>query len=284
MKTRAFNLQVFLECLWHSIFAGAMIYLVVSGKYLSYVTPRMEPYLYFTAIVMLIWTCAGIYRLFYPQYRVRSAHCFVLILPILFLLLPHSSLSTADISNKYISGNAFTDLSGQSSNDITNKQVPSVNNSTNKFTDELTETIDSYTQPDVSDDGYIVDLPGLDEKNKTITVDDDYFYPWMSEIFLNMEKYDGYQISITGFVFKDPELMADNEFVPARLAMACCVADLMPLGMLCQYDKASELKLESWVTVEGIIHIGKYMDYDDPQITVTKVSPAEEVPGYIYPY
>jgi putative membrane protein len=261
-----------------------MIYLVVSGKYLSYVTPRMEPYLYFTAIVMLIWTCAGIYRLFYPQYRVRSAHCFVLILPILFLLLPHSSLSTADISNKYISGNAFTDLSGQSSNDITNKQVPSVNNSTNKFTDELTETIDSYTQPDVSDDGYIVDLPGLDEKNKTITVDDDYFYPWMSEIFLNMEKYDGYQISITGFVFKDPELMADNEFVPARLAMACCVADLMPLGMLCQYDKASELKLESWVTVEGIIHIGKYMDYDDPQITVTKVSPAEEVPGYIYPY
>jgi len=252
MKTKAFNFQVFLECLCYSAFAGLMFHLVASGKYLSYVTPRMKPYLYFTAIVMLIWVCAGIHRLFYPQYKVRSAHCFVLVIPILFLLLPHSPLTTIDISNKYIGGDVFSDISN--------------------------------IQPDLSQDEYTTDLPGSDMKNKIITVEDDYFYQWISEIFVNMEEYVGYQISITGFVFKDPEFMADNEFVPARLAMACCAADLTPFGMLCQYDKASELKSKSWVTVEGVIQIGKYMDYDDPQIIVTRILPAKEVEGYVYPY
>ena len=94
---------------------------------------------------------------------------------------------------------------------------------------------------------------------------------------------------MTGFVFKDPEITKKDEFIPARLAMTCCVADLSPSGLFCKYARASELKENSWVTVEGTIFMAKikYDDgqyYDDPQISVTKITPAEEVDGYVYPY
>ena len=56
------------------------------------------------------------------------------------------------------------------------------------------------------------------------------------------------------------------------------------LGLVCQYDGVSELKPESWVTVEGVLHIGKSMQNEEPQITVTKIKPAEEVEGYVYPF
>ncbi|MPW24949.1 hypothetical protein GC105_03995 [Alkalibaculum sp. M08DMB] len=68
----------------------------------------------------------------------------------------------------------------------------------------------------------------------------------------------------------------DNEFIPDRMMMCCCVADLIPVGVICKYDKVSELKVDTWVTVEGVIHIGQYMGYDEPQIKVTKISPAEK--------
>ncbi|MPN48193.1 hypothetical protein SDC9_195798 [bioreactor metagenome] len=99
-----------------------------------------------------------------------------------------------------------------------------------------------------------------------------------------MDKYEGYNIFITGFVFNDTQYLAEGEFVPARLAMTCCVADLTPIGILCKYDDASKLKAGEWVTVEGVIHKEQNEGEDEPQITVTGITPAKEVPGYIYPY
>lgn len=298
MQAKAFNFQIFLESLCYSVFGGLMFFLVSSGKYIYYVTPRMEPYLYFTAIVMLIWACVGLRRLFRPQHKIRSAHCFVLVIPILFLLLPHSPLSTADLSANYAGGNIF---SQQNTVNKTNQQNSS--NNADLSTPTLSEsnvdsTVTSHADNNVSDptnsvppntqstttDDNEAGLPGLDTANKKIIVGNDKFYLWFTEVYTNIDKYEGYTIAITGYVFKDPQYFAKNEFVPARLAMTCCVADLTPIGMLCKYDKVSNLKADSWVTVEGVIHKGQYKGQDEPQITVTKITPAEEVKGYIYPH
>lgn len=318
MRVRAFNPQIFLEVLCYCSFGGVMLYLVSSGKYLSYVTPRMEPYLCFSAIVMLIWACVGLSRLFRPQHRVRSAHCFVLAIPILLLLLPHSPLSTSDLTGDYIGGSTF---SGQASQYGTpRKQAPSgaagLNPATSAPTEEPVESTarptddppaiigndlpPEDTQPadsadaaspdaqSVSADKNSVNLPGLDVANKKIVVSNDYFGMWLSQIYLNMKKYEGYTVVITGYVFKDPEVLEEDEFVPARLMMSCCVADLAPAGLLCKYDKVSELEKDSWVTVEGTLFIGQREYYgqenDDPQIKVTKITPAKAVEGYVYPY
>jgi putative membrane protein len=285
MKARAFNPQVFLETLCYSVFAGLMLYLVNSGKYLSYVTPRMEPYLYFTAIVMGIWALAGLAGLFRPQHKIRSAHCFVLAIPILLLLLPHSPLKISNLSGNYVGGNAFSGITGQSAYESSDEKTPSGDTGLNAEVDIPDE--DPAGSGIGSEDEYSDDLPGLDAENKRIAVSNDDFGLWLSEIYMNMEKYKGYTVVMTGFVLKDTEMLKEDEFVPARLMMSCCVADLAPVGLLCKYDKASELKADSWVTVEGTLFVGKYeydgQVYDDPQLSVTKIIPAEEVEGYVYP-
>jgi putative membrane protein len=106
-RARAFDPQVFLELLCYAVFAVLMFYLVFSGKYLTYVTPRMAPYLYFTAAVMLLWAGAGVFRLFRPRNRVRVMHCLVPAIPILLIMLPHGPLSAADLSYNYAGGSSF---------------------------------------------------------------------------------------------------------------------------------------------------------------------------------
>jgi putative membrane protein len=320
MRARAFNPQIFLELLCYSVFGGLVLYLVRSGKYLSYVTPRMEPYLYFTATVMGIWVFAGLGRLFRPQHKIRSNHCFVLAIPVILLLLPHASLNTSNLSGNYTGRNIFSsqssqslygtsasqkqslsDNSGFSSNTVTPTKTPledltepandiagtNLTSTDTETTDSIDTTVQD-TQTDVPEEETLADLPGLDVADKKITVSNDDFGMWYSEIYVNMEKYEGYTIVITGYVFKDPELFKKDEFVPARLMMSCCVADLSPTGFTCEYNKASELKPDSWVTVEGTLHKGQYEyngeKYDEPQISVKKITPAKEVDGYVYPY
>jgi putative membrane protein len=301
MRAKSFNPQIFLEFLCYSSFAGSMLYLISSGKYLSYVTPRMEPYLYFTAIVMGVWALAVLGRIFRPQHKVRSTHCFMLAIPVILLLLPHSSLSTSEISGNYIGGNSFAGQSGQKQPSSSNSDMiaPSstpnesfIPDSTEEPPSDITDPIENVipdAQPDVPNDGYYSNtLSGLDTASKRITISNDDFSIWLSEIYINMEQYEGYTVVMTGFVFKDSELLGEDAFVSARLMMSCCAADLQPVGLLCEYDNISELEQDSWVTVEGTLFIGQYEyygeTYDDPQIRVTKVTPAEAVDGYVYLY
>jgi putative membrane protein len=258
MRARVLNPQVCLELLCYLCFAALLLYLLYSGKYLSYVTPRMAPYLCFTAAVMLLWAGASVFRLFRPQNRVRLAHCLVPAIPILLLLLPHSPLSAADLSYDYAGGSAFAGA--------------------------LATGGDSALQlggglPDVGlAAGVSADASAL------IEVEDDAFYAWLNELYTNLDTYVGCRIAVTGFVFKDPETLGADEFVPARLGMTCCVADLIPYGFVCKYDRADELLPDTWVRVEGIVQKGEYEGMEEPQIAVTSIEPAAAVEGYIYPF
>jgi putative membrane protein len=131
-------------------------------------------------------------------------------------------------------------------------------------------------------------LPGLNETIKTITVSNDDFGFWVSEINNNPQDYVGYKIKLTGFVYIDPELCHEDEFMASRMLMTCCAADVTPLGLICKYDKTSQLKSSSWVTVEGTLFSAEQeyngQPYDTPEISVTEIIPAKEVSGYVYAY
>ena len=89
---------------------------------------------------------------------------------------------------------------------------------------------------------------------------------------------------MTGQIYKNTPVMADNEFVPARLVMACCVADLSPCGLFCTYGNVSELESDSWVTVTGVLYQGEYEGQKEPRLRGTSVVPAKPIEGYIFPY
>lgn len=298
------NPQAFLEFICFSFFAALLFYLTVSGRYLSYVTPKMAPYLYFTSAVMLVWAVSKLFGIFRPQHRTRAAHCLVLILPILLLLLPHRSVIASGMSSGYLGGGSFTNVSGSTSSTgtQTNENVSQSNSSAtgdNPAAAKASEgdTSGHFASADTSSDNgadaaeepyddSIVKQYGLAlSEDGSIKVSDELFYPWISEIFTNMNQYEGVPITIKGFVFKDSETMVSDEFVPARLLMWCCSADLSPCGIICEYDHASALEEDTWVTVTGVIHIGKYQGEDEPQITVTSISPTDQPKEeYVYPW
>lgn len=287
MPAKAFNPQIFLEFLCYCVFGGLIFYLVSSEKYLTYVTPRLKPYLYFTSIVMGVWALTALGRLFRPQHKLRSAHCFVLVIPIVLLLLPHAPVSASNLSGNYIGGSAFSNRSGQSALSMQNDLSITIEDASSPE-DKVQAEIIQEPLAGLPAGAYVSELPGLDMGNKRITVAHEDFSMWLTEMYTNIEKYQGYTVVMTGFVFNDPEFLKEDEFVPARLMMSCCVGDLAPAGILCKYDQADQLQAESWVTVEGTLTLGQH-EYDgvladEPQIMVTKITPAEAVEGYIYPY
>lgn len=227
---------------------------------------------------MLVWAASKLPGLFLPQYRVRAAHCLVLVIPILLLLSPHSQVSASGMSSGY-SGGSWTGVSGSVSSPGAKANGTQGNTAGNSAQAD-------GSRADAQEDDSIVKQYGLAlSEDGSVQVSDELFYPWLTEIFANMNKYEGVQITIKGFVFKDSGSMESNEFIPARLLMWCCSADLSPCGIVCEYDKAAELKENTWVTVTGVIHIGQHKGQDEPQITVTSVSPADKPQEeYVYPW
>jgi putative membrane protein len=280
-RARALNPQVLLELLCYAGFSALMFYLTGSGKYLNYVTPRMAPYLYFAAVVMLLWAVANAFKLFRPRNRVRVAHCIVPLIPMLLLLLPHNPLSVSDLSfgmsgGGYAGGSAFAGLAAQTALGAAEKAQTAIESPDIWLPDDEFAAEDSASGVSAYD-------PAADAF-ALIDVEDDAFYSWLNELYTNLDTYVGCRIAVTGFVFKDPEVLGADEFVPARLGMTCCVADLVPYGLVCKYDKAGELKPDAWVRVEGVVVKGEYAGFEEPQIAVTSVEAAKPVEGYIYPF
>lgn len=278
MNTTKLNGQVLIEITCYLFFAVLLLYLILSGEYLSYVTPRMKPYLYFTAAVMVLWSVISAARLFRRSYRQRTAHCFVLVIPILLLLLPHGTMNTANLSGS-------TGL-------LTGQAAGNASSGTENRAEAVSSSAPAAPAAPLSEDGYLstntwgkqVELHGYNEQAKAITVSSDEFYSWLSEISMHPSKFEGFQITMTGAVFKDPSLFAEDEFVPSRLVMSCCVADLAPSGIICRYDQAAELETDAWFTVTGTLFKGEYNGLDMPKIEVSEIVPAEPVEGYLYPY
>lgn len=276
---KVLNPQVLIEILCQMSFGGMIVYLAASGAYLQYVTPRMKPYLYLTAGIMGLWAFAGTGRLFRPRYKIHLTHCFLLIIPVLLMLLPHAPLESS-------SYNAIGDGSKLQISKPQRKGPEPIQDQGEETAAVQQEPVSSElpSAKEAKEKG----MPGLNTADKKIIVSDDLFGMWYSQLYMHMEEYEGYTVVITGYVLKDPEAYGENEFAVARLAMTCCVADLAPAGLHCKYGEAAGLKEDSWITVEGKL-TASYEEYDghkyaDPLIIVSGITPAEKVEGYVYPY
>jgi putative membrane protein len=306
------NVQAFLEAVSEAVFGAALLYLVISGRYLTYVTPRMKPFLYFTVLLLLLWATMA-RRLKRTAHRKRYAHCFVLMLPFLCILMPHDSIQTfsrnTDVGAFFqTNANGRLNIDQQATvyfeeayDDLPESDIPvqspdkeasagassaaSPAETTKASSDELAGEVSgtaieasTETVPAVSSEP---STKATEETEKRIVVANEDFYSRLNAIYRDAPHYEGYEIVVTGFVLNNLPSFDANTFVPARLAMVCCSADLAPIGMRCKYPGASELTSEMWVTVEGIIEIS---DDGEPEIAVTAISPAEEVTEYVYPY
>jgi putative membrane protein len=254
-KLRTVNAQTLLEILSCWGFSATIIYSVVSGKYLNYVAPRVAPYLWFAVAVLVLWSALRIPAVFSPRHRKRVAHCAVLIVLSLLVLAPSRPIAAASVSYRR------TPLASAAKS-----RIASLSGGAREKT-----TAPSPAAPERT----AADSPAAQspEPSDTIFITSGDWYTQISAIQDYPGAYDGRAVDLTGFIYRE------SDVIIARLAMSCCVADVIVSGLPIEYDGAESLQNDDWYRVIGIVET----DSEGlARISVSSITPADEIYGYVY--
>ncbi|WP_024832348.1 TIGR03943 family putative permease subunit [Ruminiclostridium josui] len=119
-----------------------------------------------------------------------------------------------------------------------------------------------------------------------VNISDDEYLNWYTDAYKNPNKYDNKTVRIKGTVFR-MDGFSSNEFIPARMSMVCCAADLVPYGFLCRYKDAEKFRNGEWVYVTAKIKVEyePHMKKEMPILYGISVTPAQKPENeLIYPY
>lgn len=101
---------------------------------------------------------------------------------------------------------------------------------------------------------------------------------WYIDALDNESRYQDKVVEFTAMTLKTPEF-PKNYFVPGRMAMTCCEADMTFLGFICKAREARHLETGTWVKVRARINYEFWQDYDGvgPVLYAESVEPAGEI-------
>jgi len=116
-----------------------------------------------------------------------------------------------------------------------------------------------------------------------ISVKPEIFMEILSTVSLFQENFYGKKIELSGFVYREDDLKAD-QLIVGRFAVSCCSADASPYGVLTEFPGASLFAKDTWVKVTGTIAKG---NYDGNDIFTIKADKIEKITApktpYVYP-
>ena len=129
---------------------------------------------------------------------------------------------------------------------------------------EITEISEAYLPYDVSAD--------------VIQIGPEAYGIWYIDCMDKQERYKGKVVEFTGMVLKSKNF-PKNYFVPGRMAMTCCEADMTFLGYVCKAREAKNLETRQWVKVRAKIEYEEWQDYGGvgPVLYAQSVEPAEPI-------
>lgn len=260
VRSKKVNLEVLMKLIILLGFAMFFFWIILTGKVQLYVNPRIIPYVEFSIAVMIMISLSLTRDVFRPGRRVNLSPYFLYLIPlILAFALPAKTMDSTSM--------AFGDIDlVQQKN--TDPQLNPAGKADSSITAPTGKAADS----------------GLKMQGDLIVVSDHNFVGWIQEIYENMEKYEGKKIKVIGFVYKSKDF-SQNEFVPARMMMACCTADLQPIGFLCRYEKTADLVKDTWIEVTGTIKVVHYNAQKTPVIMAEEIKRASTPENeYVYPY
>jgi len=100
----------------------------------------------------------------------------------------------------------------------------------------------------------------------------------------NISEFTGQQADLIGFVYRDIRFDNKPEFMVARFAISCCVADASAMGVTVQNSTATNFKADSWVRVTGKITIDNSSGSPVPVLLADKIEPVSQPEHpYLYP-
>lgn len=121
------------------------------------------------------------------------------------------------------------------------------------------------------------DLP-YDVSADVIEISPEAYGIWYIDTLDKPDRYKGKTVEFTAMVLKAPEF-PKNYFVPGRMAMTCCEADMAFLGFMCKARNARLLESKQWVKVRAKIEYEYSPEYegDGPMLYADCVEAAPEI-------
>jgi len=99
----------------------------------------------------------------------------------------------------------------------------------------------------------------------------------------NPPSFNGQQADVIGFVYVEPRFAA-GQFMVARFAISCCVADARAIGLPVVWEQAPSLHQGDWVRVQGAFQVGDFEGDSTPLLHATSVEPTSQPDHpYVYP-
>ena len=101
---------------------------------------------------------------------------------------------------------------------------------------------------------------------------------WYIDCMDQPERYKGKTVEFTAMVLKSSNF-PKNYFVPGRMAMTCCEADMTFLGFMCKWKDAEKYKTKEWVKVRAKVGVEYQRDYhgEGPVLYAENVEKAAEI-------
>lgn len=101
----------------------------------------------------------------------------------------------------------------------------------------------------------------------------------------NITEFIDQPADLIGFVYRDIRFKDKaQQFMVARFALSCCVADASAIGITVQFPQAATLVQDSWVHVTGKFQVQDVGGQPTPVLIAQVVEPTQQpVHPYIYP-
>ena len=121
------------------------------------------------------------------------------------------------------------------------------------------------------------ELP-FDINADVIEISDVDYGIWYIDCMDQPERYKGKTVEFTAMVLKSPKF-PKGQFVPGRMAMTCCEADMTFLGFMCKWKDAEKYKTKEWVKVRAKVGVEYQRDYhgEGPVLYAENVEKAAEI-------
>ncbi|WP_163536114.1 TIGR03943 family protein [Gracilibacillus sp. YIM 98692] len=116
-----------------------------------------------------------------------------------------------------------------------------------------------------------------------LMLEEELFATIYQEIMDKVSLYEGKEITLSGFVYKEDDF-SDHQLVLGRFLITHCVADAGMIGFLTEFDNADSFSEDRWLKITGTIAVTEYQGVEIPSIQVSEFEAIEEPDQpYVYP-
>lgn len=282
----SFHPEAFLKSLILLGFSMFLFWLVASNEIVFYINPRF------------VWLTKSAAALIFLMFLIQAGNSFgqtasahdhghagrggmkLVLLPfvvtlLMAFLLPHQALDASMANNKGVNLGTRPAASGQSgSTALPGDVAETQTNNNNGSSQGLTAQAEDPVQLKIAEI----------RKSALINMNEDNFTLITNEVNIYPDRYVGKEITMLGFIFKGQDY-PPNQFGLVRYVIACCSADAVPDGFMCECDDAPNFGTGEWLNIRGTIKMGQYENSAIPVIKVASFSKAQEPQNpYIYPF